>query len=211
MLFRSVPLIGNADNLISKNKDKNKFKIGFLGRLHPRKNIHNLIQAWKDANIEDLGELVIIGKGESDYEEFLKEEVQRLDLKNVIFEGFISGKKKYEILASLTALCVPSDFENFGMIITESLSVGTPVIASKGTPWGDLEEYKCGWWIDNDIKSLSECIRKVNNLDKAILHQMGLNGYNLVLNKYSDERVAEKMKQLYEWILNKTEKPEFIY
>ena len=53
------------------------------------------------------------------------------------------------------------DFENFGMIVTEALSVGTPVIASLGTPWEELNIHRCGWWVNNDVDTLAQTIEKV--------------------------------------------------
>ena len=40
---------------------------------------------------------------------------------------------------------------------------------------------------------------------------MGERGKKLMENSYSIEAVASKMKQLYEWILGQSPKPEFVY
>lgn len=187
-------------------------RIGFLGRLHPRKNVEALIDAWimLGDKIKDA-QLLIMGKGDAVYEQMLKNKMRQHGLKNVTFAGFVTGREKFEKLASLTALCVPSDFENFGMIVTEALSVGTPVIASLGTPWQDLETHQCGYWVKSDVHTLTEAIEKVINLSSEQLMQMGKNGKQLVESKYKDTQVAGMMKQLYEWILNGGEKPEFVY
>lgn len=187
-------------------------RFGFLGRLHPRKNVEALINAWINlGNVVKDAQLIIMGKGDAEYEEMLKEKVRKNNLSNVVFAGFVTGKEKFQRLASLTALCVPSDFENFGMIITEALSVGTPVIASLGTPWQDLETYHCGSWIKNDIQSISETIERYLSLSSTELEQMGKNGKALVEEKYRDIKVAGMMKQLYEWILTKGREPGFLY
>ncbi|MGC9337945.1 MAG: glycosyltransferase, partial [Candidatus Cloacimonadia bacterium] len=39
----------------------------------------------------------------------------------------------------------PTHGENFGHVINEALSVGTPVLISNRTPWRDLEERQAGW------------------------------------------------------------------
>lgn len=195
----------------TRNKPKKK-RIGFLGRLHPRKNVQILIDVWSKLGDETQNaELIIIGKGEEEYEAMLRNEVKRLGLNNVIFVGFITGREKFEKLASLTALCVPSDFENFGMIVTEALSVQTPVIACLGTPWEALNTHHCGWWVDNDIDTLAQTIREALFLPQSEIDKMGENGKLLVETNYTDTQVALKMKQLYEWILNGGEKPEFVY
>lgn len=192
--------------------DNNIKRIGFLGRLHPRKNVEALIDAWilLATKVKDA-ELLIMGKGDREYEQLLKNKVHQYNLHNVIFAGFVTGREKFEKLASLTALCVPSDFENFGMIVTEALSVGTPVIASSGTPWQELNTNQCGYWINNDVHTIADTIEKIFELQGSELTQMGINGRQLVERKYKDTQVALKMKQLYEWILNRGEKPEFVY
>ena len=52
----------------------------------------------------------------------------------------MQGREKYERLANIWTLFVPSAQENFGMIVPEALICGTPVYASLGTPWGELND-----------------------------------------------------------------------
>lgn len=204
-----VPIPPYVDELKHERSIK---RIGFLGRLHPRKNVETLLDAWiMLADKVKNAQLVIMGKGDAVYEQMLKDKVRQHNMQNVEFAGFVTGREKFEKLASLTALCVPSDFENFGMIVTEALSVGTPVIASQGTPWQDLESYHCGYWLNNDTQTIAKAITKMFGLPSSELLQMGENGKRLVENKYKDTQVAAMMKRLYEWILNGGKKPEFAY
>ena len=106
---------------------------------------------------------------------------------------------------------MPSDFENFGNIVTESLVKGIPVIASKGTPWEDLITFKCGWWVDNDIETLTEVVREALNVPEVERLAMGERGRLLIKEKFAVKIVATQMKQLYEWILYAGKKPEFVY
>jgi len=190
---------------------KEKLRIGYLGRVHPRKNIERLIYAWGQlqSNVYD-GELIIIGDGDKQYLDFLKQESKRLQLKNVVFTGFLSGVEKDIALSSLSYLVVPSDFENFGNIVTEALVRGIPVITSKGTPWEELNTHNCGWWVDNDVNTIAKTLREAIALPEETYSQMGINGRELMKNNYSIEIVAGKMLLLYEWILEQGEKPEFV-
>mgnify|MGYP005834592675 CR=1 FL=1 len=186
-------------------------KLGFLGRLHPRKKVENLLYGMSKLHRSLDCELLIMGKGDDKYEQFLRREVNRLGLKNVTFCGFVSGRKKYEQLAQLSCLFVPSDFENFGMIVTEALSVGTPVMASLGTPWEELNTEGCGWWIDRSPENIARVMRDVLEMSTEDLLDMGQKGRQLVLRKYTATEVAHKMAQLYSWIINDGRKPEFVY
>jgi glycosyltransferase involved in cell wall biosynthesis len=209
-----IAIIPNAINIhVSSNVlPKDKLRIGYLGRVHPRKNIEKLLQAWEMiGSIADVCELMIIGTGDDEYLKFLKNETKRLHLNNVSFTGFLSGLEKEYAIDSLSYLVVPSDFENFGMIVAEALDHGIPVIASKGTPWNELNIYQCGWWINNDVNTLASTIELAIALPENERIKMGKNGKELMKNNYSVEIVASRMTQLYKWLLYHGEKPEFIY
>jgi glycosyltransferase involved in cell wall biosynthesis len=191
---------------------KDKIRIGYLGRVHPRKRIERLIYVF-DRLREDTKdcELLIIGADNKPYEKFLRQEVERLHLSNVKFTGFLIGKEMDDAINSLSYLVLPSDFENFGNIVTEALVRGIPVIASKGTPWEELNTHNCGWWVDNDVDTLATAIEKAIHLPEEERTAMGKRGQELIKNNYSVEVVSKKMVQLYDWILNGGEKPEFVY
>ena len=191
---------------------KTKLRIGYLGRIHPRKRIERLIYAF-DALCDELkdAELLIIGAGDKQYEQFLREEVIRLNLHNVRFAGFLTGEEKDKAILSLSYLVVPSDFENFGNIVTEALVRGIPVIASKGMPWQELDEFLCGWWIDNDQETINHTLHNAINLPELERLQMGIKGKQLIKEKYAVDKLGEKMKQLYEWVLYGGTQPDFVY
>lgn len=189
-----------------------RHKFGFLGRFHSRKGVEKILYAASLLkNRQDDFDIMLIGKGDSKYENFLKSEIIKLQLNNVHFLGFIDGQEKNDKLASLSTLFVPSDFENFGMIIPEALSVGTPVMASLGTPWEELNTHNCGWWTECSPENIANIMTEVLDMPIHKLEEMGNNGKGLIEENYNPERVVIKMKQLYEWILNGGNKPEFVY
>ena len=198
-------------SLIIRDDITKEHSIGYLGRLHPRKHVERIIQALAISSHKDVV-LKIMGIGSTDYEEFLNKETERLSISDrVHFLGFVSGRDKYENLAKLSALFVVSDMENFGMIVPEALLVGTPVMASLGTPWKNLEDYKCGWWRDNSPESIAKVIDEVAETSPDELLRMGMRGRELVLDKYESSKVAAKMLKLYSWLLGQGPKPEFVY
>lgn len=189
-------------------------QIGFLGRLHPRKKVESIIQALGMLPGEQRNQisLQIMGKFDDKYELWLKEEVTRLGLKDCVeFVGFVSGEEKYERLARLSALLVPSDEENFGMIVPEALICGTPVYASLGTPWEELNQCDAGWWKDNAPETIAGVIEEILSLPDEQLLVKGRNGRKLVEEKYEQHKVAAMMLDLYKWILGDVEKPGFVY
>lgn len=186
--------------------------IGYLGRLHPRKRVERLIYAFAELGSQAKNaKLVIIGKDLPDYEEFLRAEVKRLKLNNVEFAGFVAGREKDELLSSLSYLANPSDFENFGNVISEALVRGIPVLATTGAPWKIVEDYGCGWWIDNDQKSVTATVAKMLAMPEQERLCMGKRGKQLMKDRFSVEANAERLLRLYSWLLGRGERPDFVY
>lgn len=215
-----IAVIGNPANippyineLKGRDKERRFSTFGFLGRLHPIKKVENLLYGVAECTPEKRKQmrLVIMGKGDEQYEQFLRKEVERLGLTgNVEFKGFINGREKFEQLSQLDALFVPSDFENFGMIVTEALACKTPVFASLGTPWEELNKRKCGWWMDRTPENIANVMSQIIDMSHEEIDAMGERGCQLVEEKFTAISVATQMKELYEWILGKKEKPDFV-
>ena len=185
--------------------------VAFLGRLHPRKKVEHLLYGAAQAQHKDVT-LYIIGKGSDDYEAFLHAEAERLGIQErVRFLGFLNGRDKFAQLARIDALFVPSDMENFGMIIPEALIVGTPVMASLGTPWKALNTERCGWWTDNSPEAIARVIDDIYSRTPQDLAEMGRRGRDYILRTFADEEIARQMMLLYSWIAGVAEKPDFVY
>ena len=191
---------------------KKRTVFGYLGRLHPRKRVERLIYAMAEdkAAFADC-ELKIIGSDVESYEQFLKDEVKRLGLSNVRFTGFLTGEGKDEAIRSLSCLVLPSDYENFGNVVIESLARGVPAIVTKGAPWSVMEDYDCGYWISNDQQTVTKAMKRFAMLSPEEQRTKGLNGQRLVEEKFAVKVVGKLMKELYDWIIGKAEKPSFVY
>ena len=186
-------------------------RIGYLGRLSPRKNVEGLIKAFHGLGKEaEDAELLIIGGGDERYEAFLKNEVEHLGMKNVMFTGFLNGEEKDRALASCSVLAMPSEFENLGNVVLEGLVRGIPCIATQGTPWEELQTQHCGWWVPYTQGDITKAVRSALRATDVELQTMGRNGRWLMEERYSVEAIAQRMKTLYEWIAGKTEKPELV-
>lgn len=194
------------------NKEDDVRRIGYLGRISRRKNVEGLIHAFHELGSEaNDAELLIIGGGNDQYERELHQLVEQYQLKNIRFAGFLSGEEKDKALASCSVLAMPSEFENLGNVILEGLVRRIPCIATTGSPWQELESYHCGWWVpysQEDITNAVRCAIKTTDEDLSVL---GRNGRRLMEEHYSVEAIAEKMKALYEWILGKRTKPNFVF
>ena len=188
-------------------------KILFLSRIHPKKGIELLLEAWKSIDLE-LREnwiIEIAGNGENDYINQLKSLIKVKGLENKIkIVGPKFGEEKLTLYQSADLFVLPTYSENFGIVIAEALSCGVPVITTKGTPWEALLATQSGWWIDIGVAPLKAALVEALQTSPQSLQQMGDNGRKLVEEKYSIQAVAKQMMELYEWIINGGKKPVFV-
>lgn len=172
----------------------------YVGRIHPIKALHKLIEglSLSKSFLDSDSKFLIVGKQEdrhNNYKEELLNLIKMLKLEGkVIFKGHLEGIEKEKVYAQSYALILASETENFGNVVVEALNQGTPVIASKGTPWSILQEYKAGLHVSNDPKDLANSIDSLLLLNKVEYQQMRNNSYKLI-----DENFEIK-SQIYKWI-----------
>lgn len=200
----------------------------FVSRMHPKKGVMELVEAWARVKPEGwICELVYTKSGAEElaYEQKVKDRILALGMSyqdndgtihsptptshsNFIFTGPLDDDKKWEAYARADLFILPTYSENFGIVIAEALWAGVPVITTKGTPWSELvggSSGRCGWWIDTGVEALTECLRSALNTPTSTLSQMGKNGHALVERKYSWKSAINAMKHGYEQILNDCE------
>jgi glycosyltransferase involved in cell wall biosynthesis len=121
------------------------FQIGFLSRIDQKKGIELLMQAV--SRLSFPYQLRIAGAGESSYVLELKQRGEKLGMtSNICWEGWKEGDEKFYFLQSIDLFALTSVNENFGNVVIESLSVGTPVVVSDGVGLSDfVTEKQMGW------------------------------------------------------------------
>jgi glycosyltransferase involved in cell wall biosynthesis len=176
-------------------------RLGFVGRLDPKKGIENLLAACRI--VKERGgpvfSLAIAGCGSSDYEARIRSEINRLVLGNeVAMLGDIRGEQKQQMFEQTDVVVAPSFTENFAIVVAEALAHGAAVIASTGTPWKEVERKGCGLWVANDPASIADAIAKVNSMPIA---EMGERGRRWMAADFSWEKCASEMIALYKGML----------
>jgi len=173
----------------------------FLSRVHPKKGLELLIKAV--ALLENRKfKITIAGEGEQTYIEFLKKLTVQYEVSNLFnFVGGVYDDKKWEMYYQTDLFVLPTFSENFGIVVAEALATGIPVITTKGTPWKELETYKCGWWIDLTVQNLKNALSEALMVSPEQLNEMGLRGRKLIKEKYEIKAVTLKLKEFYDQIL----------
>lgn len=184
------------------------FRVLFVGRIYPVKGLMNLVRAaalLQSPTTDHQPPICfrIVGPDEAGHRAELEAECARLGVENVAFVGEKHGAELQAEYAGCDVLVLPSFTENFGGVVVDALAHGKPVIASRFTPWGELAEKGCGWWVDNSSESLAKTIAEAANSPRERLAEMGEKGRRLVEEKYTWEAVAKTMVEEYKRVAGK--------
>lgn len=175
----------------------------FVGRIHPVKALDRLIAAFAGVR-EDLRrnwKLRLVGPEEEG--ELMRLRTVLPNLGVLVQSGvleFAGPKYGAELAAEYDAcacLALVSHTENFGATVVDALAHGRPVVTSTRTPWRDVVAARCGWWVENDVATLTRTLEEMFALSPDERMQMGANGRRMVEGRYVWRAVAEKMRDAY--------------
>jgi glycosyltransferase involved in cell wall biosynthesis len=172
-----------------------------LGRMHPKKGLESLLHAWSQVEVRATDwRLRIVGPDDNGYVDRLRRVAKHLNLSRVSFEPALFGAEKIAAYRSADIFVLPTQNENFGLVVAEALSCETPVICTKGAPWAGLVVNNCGWWVDQGVESLAATLEASMNLPSEALHEMGARGRSWVAREFSWEIIATEMLAVYMWV-----------
>jgi glycosyltransferase involved in cell wall biosynthesis len=183
----------------------------YLGRLHPKKGLEQLITAW--ARVESSHprwQLEIVGPLTGSYPDKLRRTIAETGIKRARLAGPVYGANKTDAYRQSDLFVLPTLNENFGNTIAESLALGIPVITTKGAPWQGLEARSCGWWIDHGVSPLAAALDQAMGLDSVRLTAMGRAGRQWMESDFSWDSVASSMLSVYRWLGGKGDRPSCV-
>jgi glycosyltransferase involved in cell wall biosynthesis len=172
----------------------------FLSRLHPKKGLLDLVQAW--SRLRPVGWRVqIAGPDEGGHRRVVETAIRAAGLDaDFSFLGSLDDRQKWAAYRAAELFVLPSYGENFGLVVAEALIAGLPVITTRGAPWRELLDYRCGWWTEIGAAPLEAALRDAVALDDAARHAMGMRGRQLVQEKYLWSALATRMRAVYAWL-----------
>ena len=179
-----------------------------LGRVHPKKGLARLVRAWSKVEASCPGwRLRIAGPPEAGHDDELRALATALGLTRVFVEGPIYGEAKTIAYRDADVFVLPTLNENFGLTVAEALAAGTPAISTKGAPWSGLDGEGCGWWIDHGVEPLAAALAHAMALPRGALKAMGDKGREWMKLRFSWDRVADDMLDVYLWLARGAEPP----
>lgn len=143
----------------------------YLGRLHEKKGVDLLIEAFVSLGEESGLRLVVAGPvGDERYHKHLQELGRN---QPVTFTGMLSGNLKWGALQAAEAFVLPSHQENFGIAIAEALACGTPVlISNKVNIWREVVADGGGLADEDDLAGTQRLLERWRALAPAAREEM---------------------------------------
>ena len=145
----------------------------YVGSLHPRKNVVNLIKAFDLFKIENGSDhkLVLVGRMAWKNEELNKTYETTVHRDDIILTGHITNEQLPKYLAAAEALTYVSVFEGFGIPILEGMSSGTPVITSNVSSMPEVAGDAALLINPHDPKSIAEGMQELV-LNKSLRQEL---------------------------------------
>ena len=162
----------------------------FLGRIQHDKGTHIAIEVAKKTG----NRLVIAGNipNEKLHKEYFDLQINpHIDGKNITYIGPVNNKEKNILLGQAKAFLMPVTWdEPFGIVMTEALACGTPVIGFKR---GAVPEVVTDGFNGFVCDTTEQMIAAVNNVD-SIKRE---NCRKILEEKFSSKAIAYQYEQLY--------------
>ena len=199
-ISNKVIMVGNpidTQKVIIKAKESNetgiKYDILFLGRLEKPKNPIRYIEIIKQVK-EKFPQIKTAMIGDGKLMNKCREKIIELKLENNIeMLGFCTNP--YAILKETKMLLITSDWEGYGLVATEALILGVPVITNNVGGLPDIIDDSCGKIVNSNEEFLEEIEKLLNN--KKILKDKKTKCLEKIKLLENKDRYYKKIEELY--------------
>jgi poly(glycerol-phosphate) alpha-glucosyltransferase len=205
-----LPILVDVEHQISNGERT----ILFLGRLHEKKRVLELIEAiknvWKNSKFRP--KLLVAGWGDSNYVKLVQQHISGAPEGCCEFLGPVFGAEKDQLLRGVDSLILPSISEGLPMAILEACAYGKPVLISKHCNLPDL--YTDGAAIQVSIESdcLATELIEYCTLSDTEHNRMGKQARISVELKYNWDSIATQFETLTNDVLcGRTPSEVFLY
>lgn len=195
---------------------KKKRTLLFLGRIHSKKGISELIEAINLINqnspsLLENWEIQIGGWGDENYCNLLQEECRSKKLMNYVkFIGSKYNEEKENCLINADAFILPSYSEGLPMAVLEAWAYQLPVIITEFCNLPEGFTSNSAMQISTDSLTMSKQLMQILEMPQNQFCNIGINGYNLVKTKFSWDIIGKQTIELYKWLLYGDTTPDFV-
>jgi glycosyltransferase involved in cell wall biosynthesis len=196
----------------AKTQSANRKTLLYLGRLHPKKNILNLIRACNETFNSQPGSgdrwvLAIAGWDQGGYGSELKRIAAG---PSVVFLGPQFGADKSECYRTCDAFILPSLSEGLPMTVLEGWAHAKPVLMTPECNLPEGFEANAAVRIGTTPEEIAAGLKVLREMSDNDRSQMGNRGRALVATRFSWPRIGEQMRAVYDWVLGAGAPPQTI-
>lgn len=192
-------LPANSCEVKSIEKQKGTLRLCFIARIVDIKNLNFAIDVLKEVKQGNIIFDIYGPKEDEDY--WLTCEDNAKSLPSHISFRYKSVLKPEEICDTLNqyhALFLPTQTENFGHVIVESLKNGRLVVISDQTPWRNLQSEYAGFDITLDDKAkFIEAIDLLVNLTQSEFDAMSKTCISYINHQLNIEKIKTQYLELF--------------
>ncbi|MDP3014907.1 MAG: glycosyltransferase family 4 protein [bacterium] len=166
----------------------------WIARMNKHKGVENAIAA-----AEKLGaKLLLAGRIDPTQIEYFETYIKPHLNEKIQYVGELTENQLSDFYGPAKALLYPIEWEEpFGLVVTEAMACGTPVIAYRRGSMPELiEDGKTGFVIDSNIDLLVEAMEKVGQIDRTLVRKQAE-------EKFSKEIMVENYEKAYYEIIAK--------
>jgi len=180
-----------------------------MTRLTAEKNVDFLVDAVLDIlQKNDTSKFMICGEG--NLKEEIAKKVSRSGLEDrAIFSGIVSGGEKKNYYTAGDIFVYASKSETQGMILTEAMYSGLPIVAVRATGAVDIiEDGKTGFLVEENIEKFGSAVQKLID-DENLRKKFGEEARRIAREKYTAGVCAGKMVEVYEKTMSRKKSSPF--
>jgi poly(glycerol-phosphate) alpha-glucosyltransferase len=182
----------------------------YLGRLHPKKGLSNLLRAWTQVAACDW-DLVIVGWGQGGHEEELKSLARELGIdRRVHFLGAQFGAAKASAYHHADAFVLPSFSEGLPMVVLEAWAYARPVLMTPECNLPEGFEAGAALRIETGVDSIARGLRDLFARSEAERLALGARGRRLVAEHFAWPGLAARTRAVCDWILGGGPPPDCV-
>ena len=188
-----------------------KFVVLFFGRVHVKKGLDLLAGALKAVALEHPDVHVVIAGNDDGAMGPFRDQCEALGVINrVTWVGHVSGEKARRVWAAADAFVLPSYSEGFSMAVLEALACRLPSLITTACHFPELGAADGGIVVEPDLAGVTTGLRSLLERSNAEREAMASRGRALVESKYTWDRQARRLAEVYRWIEGGRDAPEAI-
>ncbi|MGE5297761.1 MAG: glycosyltransferase family 4 protein [Acidobacteriaceae bacterium] len=195
---KNARIIYNASDIRDfKFNPKPKDHFVWIARMDKHKGIENAIAAAEKLNLN----LLVAGRIDPAKTDYFKNVIKPHLNSKIKYVGELSEKQLSKFYGEAKALLYPIEWEEpFGLVVTEAMACGTPVIAyDRGSMRELIDHGKTGFVIPSNINALVSAIKQIDKIDRAEVRKQAV-------KRFGSDVMVENYERAYYEILKKAKR-----